>query len=127
MGLSPNFLKVSVGQDASGKDVVFVHGKTDEKPERVQAIYVALGHGEDLVQPRRGVGANAPVQLQPKGDLETAAKVPRASAQNWSVKIAQPNPKIGPGEKVLVVGVAVRTSRPSPLFWQETLTTEAIA
>ena len=124
MSFSPNFVEVSVGTDPNGEGIVTIRGKTDTEPNRVQAIYVALGHGEDLVTPR-GASANAPARLKADRELETAAKVARPSGASWSVKIRQPERAISVDEKVLAVGVALRTSKPKVVFWQETLTTEA--
>jgi hypothetical protein len=124
MGLSPNFVEVSVGKDSNGQGVITVRGKTDTEPNRVEAIYVALGHGEDLVTPRSGAGADAPARLKPDSELDTAAKVTRPSAAAWSVKIRQPEREISVDEKVLAVGVALRTSKPKVIFWQETVTTK---
>src|SRR6266540_4929686 len=123
MGLSPNFVKVTLRKQ-QGREVLVVDGVTPEDPDKVKAIYVGLAHGKkNIIPPASGdaAPANAPIALQPDGEIKSAAPADAPNGSTWTATISQPRPKVKVGEKVVVIGVGVPTSnRARPVFWHRT-------
>ncbi|SRR5690242_7358742 len=128
MSFSPNFLSVTLRQNANSTKLV-VQGATGGNPDEVTAIYVGIAHGKGnfVRAPRRGpaAGVQPPVELQPQGDIQAAAKATSPNGKSWKATIAQTDPEVKAKERVVVIGVAVpRAKTKPPFFWHQTITVE---
>jgi hypothetical protein len=116
MPAAGNFTRITLGEDDERDAKLFVEGATD-RPDDVEAIYIALAHRDDM---RTRLGATGPSKAQ---DLPSVA-VPRAAgASKWIAAFAQVEPPYEVGDTVLAVGVIVANQDGEPpAFWHQALT-----
>jgi hypothetical protein len=123
MPAAGNFTRITLGQDDNGDATLFVEGATD-LPDEVEAIYIALAHGEHK---ETLLGATSPGKAQGKPhDLPSAAVPGAAGASKWIAAFAQDEHPYEVGDTVLAVGVVVASQDGEPpAFWHQALTVVA--
>jgi hypothetical protein len=123
MSFSPNFVKVTLRRNGTSEKLI-IQGETDGDPNELTAIYVAMAHGRNFVEPAHGeaAGAHRPLALKPEGEIKSTAPADAPNGTQWKVTLSQTRPKVKVGDTVLVIGVGVPTrSTRRPVFWHQTL------
>jgi hypothetical protein len=116
MPAAGNFTRITLGQDDNGDAKLFVEGATD-RPDEVEAIYIALAHGPDK---QTLLGAT---ESSRSHDLPSVAVPSADGASKWIAAFAQGEPPYEVGDAVLAVGVIVTNQEGEPpAFWHQALT-----
>jgi hypothetical protein len=116
MPAAGNFTRITLGEGDEHDAKLFVEGATD-RPDDVEAIYIALAHGPDK---QTLLGATEPSEAQ---DLPSVAVPSADGASKWIAVFAQGEPPYEVGETVLAVGVIVTNQDGEPpAFWHQALT-----
>ena len=96
MPFSGNFTRISLGDNPDGGTAMFVEGRTDDTAEPPKAIHVMVPHN----------------------GVRPTATVENPTLTDCGVMIPNGDPPFAEGDRVFVVGVALRKEPHDPFVWE---------
>ena len=120
MAFSSNYTKISRGRDDLGQDALFIEGKSDDKTQALEAMYVNFVK-QPAFENGNGKG-NGTIAMPELGELtRVEVENPRGAVDWRAVLDSGLLPEVG--ERVVAVGLAELRDEPA-FFWAQSLKVE---